>query len=228
MNPNRKGSLSAVNPRLRAVARFAVRTVNTPMAKGRTTRVLAKSPRPLKLEIGGLQKRPGWVVTNVNAVTRNFLDATTRWPLEDGSVSHVYADNVIEHITLDAGRAMLAEAFRCLRPGGVIRIVTPDIRGHVELYLSGAAALDTAVGRRYRDAGLVVEHPVDLVRIPIGSFGHHTGYVYDFDSLEAELKRAGFHSTTRYDLGESDRPEFKGLDQRGEAGDSQIAVEAVR
>lgn len=217
-----------MNPRLRAVARTAVRTVNTPLAKARTTRVLAKSPRPLKVEIGGLQKRPGWVVTNVNAVTRNFLDATARWPLEDGAVSHVYADNVIEHITLDAGRAMLAEAFRCLRPGGVIRLVTPDIRGHVELYLSGAQALDTAVGRRYRDAGLVVEHPIDLVRIPIGSFGHHTGYVYDFDTLEAELKRAGFHSVTRYDLGESDRAEFKGLDQRGEAGDTQIAVEAVR
>jgi predicted SAM-dependent methyltransferase len=194
---------------LRAVVRAAVRTVNTPIAKARTTRVLAKAPRPLKIEIGGLHKRPGWVVTNVNAVTRNFLDATERWPLEDGSVSHVYADNVIEHITLEAGRAMLAEAHRCLRTGGVIRLVTPDIRGHVELYLSGAQA-------------------IDLVRIPIGSFGHHTGYVYDFDTLESELKRAGFHSVTRFELGESDQPEFKGLDQRGEAGDSQIAVEAVR
>ena len=60
-------------------------------------------------------------MTNVNAVTRNFLDATTRWPLEDSSVSHVYADNVIEHITLDAGRAMLAEASGACSPGGVIR-----------------------------------------------------------------------------------------------------------
>ena len=217
-----------MNPRLRSVARAAVRTVNTPIAKARTTRALAGARRPLKVEIGGLQKRPGWVVTNVNAVTRNYLDATTRWPLEDGSVSHVYADNVIEHITLEAGRAMLAEAYRCLVPGGAIRLVTPDIRGHVELYLSGASAIDTPVGRRYRDAGLVVEHPIDLVRIPIGSFGHHTGYVYDFDTLDAELKRAGFHSTVRCELGQSDRPEFAGLDQRGEAGESQIAVEAVR
>jgi hypothetical protein len=217
-----------VNPRLRAVARTAVRTVNTPLAKSRTTRVLANAARPIKLEIGGLTPRPGWVITNVNAVTRNYLDATSRWPLEDGSVSHVFADNVIEHITLDAGRAMLAEAYRCLQPGGAIRLVTPDIRGHVELYLAGQQGLDSAVGRRYRDIGLVVEHPVDLVRIPIGSFGHHTGYVYDFDSLDAELKRAGFHSTVRCPLGESEWPEFRGLDGRGEAGDSQIAVEAIR
>ncbi|MDT4899202.1 MAG: hypothetical protein QOJ78_132, partial [Pseudonocardiales bacterium] len=175
-----------MNPRLRSVVRSAVRTVNTPMAKARLTRTLRNAPRPLKVEIGGLEKRTGWVVTNVNATARNFLDATTTWPLADGSVSVVYADNVIEHIPLAAGRAMLAEAYRCLQPGGVIRLVTPDIRGHVEMYLAGAESLNSAAGQHYRKIGLTVEHPIDLVRIPIGSFGHHTGYVYDFETLDAE------------------------------------------
>ena len=217
-----------MNPRLRAALRASVRAVNTPIAKARTTRVLAHEPRPLKLEIGGLTRRPGWVITNVNAVTRNYLDATTRWPLEDGSVSHVYADNVIEHISLAAARTMLAEAYRCLRAGGVIRLVTPDLRSHVELYLAGAESLDTEVGRHYRNIGLVVEHPVDLVRVPIASFGHHTGYLYDFETLEAELSRAGFHSVVRCELGASEHPELVGLDGRGHAGPGQIAVEARR
>lgn len=208
--------------------RPVVLTVNTPVAKARLTRALRTAPRPVKLEIGGVKPRPGWVVTNVSAVTRNYLDATVPWPLEDSSVSHVYADNVIEHITLDQGRAMLAEAYRCLRPGGVIRIVTPDIRGHVEMYLAGAASLDNAAARHYRKAGLTVEHPVDLVRIPIGSFGHHTGYVYDFETLDAELTRAGFHSTTRQELGRSPHPELVGLDDRQSEGGAQIAVEAIR
>jgi len=84
------------------VIRAGVLAVNTPLAKARLRRTLAKTPRPLRLEIGGLTKRDGWVITNVNAVTRNYLDATRRWPLEDGSVSLVYADNVIEHIPLAA------------------------------------------------------------------------------------------------------------------------------
>lgn len=112
------------------------------------------------------------MITNVNAVARNYLDATSTWPIEAGALSLVYADNVIEHISLDAGRVMLAEAYRCLRPGGVIRLVTPDIRLHVELYLAGAESVHGSVGNRHRDSGLTVEHPVDLVRIPIGSFGH--------------------------------------------------------
>lgn len=213
---------------MRAVVRPVVLAVNTPVAKARLTRALRTAPRPLKLEIGGIKPRPGWVVTNVSAVTRNYLDATVAWPLEGGSVSHVYADNVIEHITLEQARAMLAEAYRCLRPGGVIRIVTPDIRGHIEMYLAGTGSLDSAAAQHYRKAGLTVEHPVDLVRIPIGSFGHHTGYVYDFETLDAELTRAGFHSTTRRELGQSPHPELAGLDDRQSEGGAQIAVEAVR
>jgi hypothetical protein len=217
-----------VNPAVRAVARGAVRTANTPIAKARTARALAAAPRPLKLEIGGLTPRPGWFVTNVSALARNYLDATRRWPLEDGSLEFVYADNVIEHITLPAARVMLAEAYRCLEPGGVIRLVTPDIRAHVELYLAGAGSLDTPAAAHYRDMGLTVEHPIDLVRIPIGSFGHHAGYVYDLDTLDQEFKRAGFHSTLRCRPGASAHPALIGLDQRGHEGGAQLAVEATR
>jgi hypothetical protein len=222
------GSLLAVNPRFRAVVRALVMTVNTPVAKTRLNRSLRDAPHPLRLEIGGLRKRPGWVVTNVNAVTRNYLDATSRWPLEDSSVSHVYADNVIEHIPLHAARAMLAEAHRCMQPGGVIRLVTPDIRKHVDLYLAGSASVDGVVGQAYRELGLVVAHPIDLLRIPIGQFGHHSGYVYDFETLVHELERAGFGSVTQHELGESAHTELAGLDQRTDEGGAQIAVEALR
>jgi len=216
-----------VNPQVRALARETVRTVNTPFARRRTTNVLDRAPRPLKVEIGGLAARDGWVVTNVNATARNYLDATATWPLEDAAAELVYADNVIEHITLDQARRMLRESHRCLQPGGVIRLVTPDLRAHVELYLSGREAVTSPAGNYYRNVGLVVEHPVDLVRIPIASFGHHTGYLYDFETLEHELQAAGFRDVVRCEQGESTHPELKGLDQSREGG-SQVVVEATR
>ncbi len=208
--------------------RASVRTVNTPVAKARLRRALAAAPRPLKLELGGIQPRSGWIVTNVNAVTRNYMDATIRWPLEDGAASIVYADNVIEHITLGAGRAMLLEAHRALRPGGTIRLVTPDLRAHIDMYLAGATALSTPAADHYRTYRVLeVEHPLDLVRIPIASFGHHAGYVYDFDALESELVRAGFKDVVRCELGHSAHADLDGIDQQREGG-SQIAVEATR
>ncbi len=217
-----------MDPRLWRAARFSVRTVNTPVAKVRARRAIAAATRPFKLEVGGIVPRDGWVVTNVNAVTRLYLDATGTWPIEDAALSHVYSDNVIEHLPLEATRAMLRQAHRCLQPGGVIRLITPDVRAHVEMYLSGAPALDEAAARHYRDLGLLVEHPIDVLRIPIGAFGHHEGYVFDFETLSVELAAAGFTDIVRTPTGDSEHPELQGLDVRTSEGGAQLAVEAVR
>lgn len=219
-----------MKPRLRRLilpAKPAVIAINKPFASARAKKAFADASRPLKLEIGGLKPRAGWVVTNVGPTTRNYLDATVRWPLEDGACQFVFSDNVVEHITLDMARAMFAETHRCLQPGGVTRIVTPDIRKHVQMYLDGTGT-DGHIADHYRGMGLTVEHPIDLVRIPIASFGHHLGYVWDFATLEAELKRAGFHSVREVTLGESEYPDLQGLDVRTKEGGAQIAVEAVK
>ena len=214
-------------PGVRPVVRTCVLTANTPLARTRLRRALSRVDRPIWLEIGGHRRRAGWIVTNVNAVARLYLDATRRWPLDDDAVEYVFSDNVIEHLPLEAARAMLVEAHRCLRPGGTIRIVTPDVRAHVEMYLSGAGAMRNGASSHYRDLGLDVEHPIDLVRIPIAAFGHHAGYVYDFDTLAAELERAGFSNPTRFECGSSDKAALNGLDIRSAEGGAQLAVQAT-
>lgn len=105
--------------------------------------------------------------------------------------------------------------------GGAIRLVIPDIRRHVEMYLSGAEPMDSVAGRHYRTYGLTVEHPIDLV-------GHS-----DPDrsvttpstpmSQERELLRAGLHSPRRCELGESEHAELT-----GRAGLDNAAMRAAR
>lgn len=222
-----------MHPRIQALkgdprVHKAVSTVNTPIAKARGKRLFAQAPRPIKLELGGTGRRPGWVITNVNPRARYWMDATTTWPFEDESCAVVYADNMIEHVPLAAGRAVLAEAYRCLQPGGVIRLVTPDIRKHVDLYLKGEAAVDSDLADVYRSIGIPVEHPLDLLRITIGFFGHNDGYIYDFETLATELQRAGFRSVTECAMGDSDVPALRGIDSRMNEGSGQMAVEAVK
>src|SRR3546814_13917337 len=117
---------------------------------------------------------------------------------------------------------MLREAARCLRPGGVIRLVTPDIRHHIELYIAGVVPAETPAGKHYSSMDLTVEHPLDLVRIPIGAFGPHTGYVYDFATLKAERQAAGFRDVVRCPLGVGQHRDLAGMAHRGVAGDSQL------
>lgn len=217
----------ADRPAVRSFVRSGVHSVNAPFAKARFRKEIARTKAPLRIEIGGHKPRDGWLVTNVNAVTRLYLDATRRWPLGADSVEYVFSDNVIEHLTLQAGRQMLLEAHRCMRPGGVIRTVTPDLRAHVDMYLHGRAELVNDVASHYRDIGLDVEYPIDLVRIPVAAFGHHSGYIYDFDTLAAELRRAGFNNVTRCELGQSEHQPLRGLDIRTNEGGAQLAVEAT-
>jgi SAM-dependent methyltransferase len=157
-----------------------------------------------------------------------YMDGTRPWRFEDESLSYVYADNMIEHVPLSGARTFLAEAYRCLLPGGTIRIVTPDVRHHVELYLAGRESVDSEIAGVYRAIGVVVEHPIDLLRTPIGEFGHHAGYVYDFETLDFEVQRAGFGAARRFPISESDDPFLAGLEVRSAEGPAQLVIEATK
>ncbi len=217
-----------MNPRLRRIIRSTVHAANRPVGMVRFRIAARRAPRPIALEVGGLTPRPGWFLVNVNATAPRYMDGTKPWIFEDGALSHVYADNMIEHVPLAGARVFLAEAHRCLRPGGVIRLVTPDVRTHVELYLQGGDVVQGELAEEYRALGVVVEHPIDMIRTPIGEFGHHSGYVYDFETIDAELQRAGFSPAVRRPLQESDDPMLRGLEERSAHGPLQMVVEAVR
>ena len=62
-------------------------------------------------------------------------DAGRRWPFEDGSFDIVYSEHMFEHVLPTDGAAFLKEMYRVLRPGGVLRVTTPDL----EKYLLGYA-----------------------------------------------------------------------------------------
>ena len=51
--------------------------------------------------------------------------------VRDGSADAVNSEHFIEHLTLDEARVYLSEAYRVLRPGGLIRTTTPNLRGLV-------------------------------------------------------------------------------------------------
>jgi SAM-dependent methyltransferase len=54
--------------------------------------------------------------------------ATDPWPLSSGSLGTVFASNFFEHLTLEEGTTVLAEALRVLRPGGRLIVIQPNFR----------------------------------------------------------------------------------------------------
>ena len=66
----------------------------------------------------------------------SYLNLTKRWPFADGTVDVVYGSHVFEHLSMSGARHFLREAMRVLRPGGVLRLVVPDLYQAAKAYVT--------------------------------------------------------------------------------------------
>src|SRR5262245_36586564 len=93
--------------------------------------------RTRKLQIGcGANLLQGWLNADFEPAAEGviFVDARQRLPFVDATFDYVFSEHMLEHIDYLDGRVMLAECCRVLRPGGRLRIATPDLRFLIELY----------------------------------------------------------------------------------------------
>ncbi|MGV9269753.1 class I SAM-dependent methyltransferase [Kitasatospora sp. NPDC003701] len=122
------------------------------------------------------------------------LDIGRPLPFADASVDWVYAEHLIEHVTMPVAVGWLREARRVLRPGGVLRITTPDLAR----YLVGYATDDGFLAKHRRRLGTMgfgppmPQRPAFLVNQIFRYYGHQ--WIYDLDELRHVLTRAGFEA----------------------------------
>jgi SAM-dependent methyltransferase len=118
------------------------------------------------------------------------------WPNE--SIDGIYCSHVLEHFTRLQGERLLAECFRVARPGGVLRVVVPDLAFAVNSYATGRTDarefLDTLdVGGTDDRDGFIRQRLAWLVRFP-----HKC--MYDEAALLDALTCVGFRARVRNPL----------------------------
>lgn len=99
---------------------------------------LPRPGRPRLLNIGcGNHFHVDWVNLDLISDNLNVVphDVTCGLPFADGHFDSVYHSHVLEHLHPDDGFKLLNECFRVLKPGGVARIVVPDLERIAKLYL---------------------------------------------------------------------------------------------
>jgi predicted SAM-dependent methyltransferase len=152
-----------------------------------------------------------------------FLDATRVFPLPDGSFDFIFSEHHIEHITYQQAGFMLRECRRVLRPGGRIRIATPDLSQLLRLYSEPGAAGEEYI-RWMTDRFLPDApgySPVFVINLCMRLAGHQ--FVYDGDTLMAALAAAGFVDIERAAPGVSATPELHAIDSHERfTGDSGV------
>lgn len=86
----------------------------------------AEGPHILNLG-GGIVICDRWLTGDVVPRSDVYMDVTRPLPLPDNSIDAIFSEEVIEHVPLPDGRAMLKECHRVLKPGGRLRLSTPDL-----------------------------------------------------------------------------------------------------
>jgi predicted SAM-dependent methyltransferase len=145
------------------------------------------------------------------------FNLTRPLPFPSGSVDLVFTEHFVEHIRLDQALALVRECARILRPGGVIRISTPDLRRLVDEYLSGNTD-------EWSDMGWSPATPCDLVNEGMRLWGHV--YLWDQERLAKALIDSGFRDVARLSPHQSDHVALRGLESRPDHGD--LILEATR
>ena len=70
------------------------------------------------------------------------MNLNKKWAFKDNSVDIVYASHLFEHLSLKSATLFLQESYRCLMPGGVIRIVVPDLFKIAKRYINEYNAIE--------------------------------------------------------------------------------------
>lgn len=172
-----------------------------------------------KVQIGsGPNPLSGWLNTDL---TPNkdvvFLDARERLPFDDCAVHYVFCEHLIEHLDYRDGVSLLRECFRVLKPGGRVRIATPDLgfivslQGH-ERSTENSRYVVWMCGQFF--PSIEKHQNVFVMNIWFRQWGHQ--FIYDFEALRDALAGVGFVDIVRCNTGESSDSNLVNVERHGQ------------
>jgi len=178
-----------------------------------------RSNETKKLQLGaGPTTLPGWLSTDIEPVSDSvlYLDATKSFPFDDDTFDYIYNEHFIEHISWHEGSFMLQECRRVLRPGGTIRVATPDLEVLIDLYNHPGEAPNKEFINWITNNflyGIEIGKASFVVNNAFRNFGHQ--FLYDGDLMKMAMQKAGFASVKRCSSGKSNDENLCGIESYG-------------
>jgi len=140
-----------------------------------------------------------------------YMNLNKRWGFADNSVDVVYASHLFEHLSLKSAALFMKESYRCLKPGGVIRIVVPDLykisKKYIQDYESGNAdasefimwAINMHREGQYGNAGFIKKMILEIQGYP-----HQHKFMYDEKSMMKLFELNAFKNMLSLEYGKSE------------------------
>lgn len=193
-----------------------------------------------KINIGsGISGAPGWFnIDNSPTVLLSRIPVVRRmsripqWPADvrrvdvrkglpfgGATVGCIYSSHTFEHFTWEESLEVAKECFRILQPGGVMRIVVPDLGALMRDYMQDASPL-ASHSFLHR---LSLSHNIFDLLHP----GSHHSQMFDEKSMIHLFREAGFASPAVMAFGQSRIPNIAEVELQSRKSES-LYVEALR
>jgi predicted SAM-dependent methyltransferase len=168
---------------------------------------------------------PDWVNVDFAPRDHNVIRHDLRRPLPfaDANFEVVYHSHVLEHFSRAFAPVFLKECHRVLKPGGIVRVVVPDLETMIRLYLQNleaALAGDKDAAQRYE--WMIVELLDQMVRETNGGEVAKFWAQKPLPAKEFVIQRAG-HEVVRFLDAQSSSNKPEKTSRRASPSAAQIA-----
>ena len=135
-------------------------------------------------------------------------------PIERGSCKGIYCSHVLEHLALEDLKSALNNTYSFLSEEGIFRFVIPDLRYYAQCYVNDPSAMaahtfmkDTCLGQEKRE-----RHLFGFFLQWMGNSQHR--WMWDYPSIEKELRQTGFRKIRRANFCDSGDPMFRKVEEK--------------
>jgi predicted SAM-dependent methyltransferase len=144
----------------------------------------------------------------------DYGDVVKGLPVAAGSCKGVYCSHVLEHLCLRDCQQALRNTMLVLAPGGIFRLVIPDLEVSIHHYLNSGSTQaasefmrETCLGHETRQRGVM-----GMLSAWLGNSPHL--WMWDFNSMREALEEAGFVQIRRAAFGDCEDPMFRNVEEK--------------
>jgi predicted SAM-dependent methyltransferase len=169
----------------------------------------------------GEERVQGWINSDIQDLAGVDLvcDILDGLPLETGSIDFAVSVHALQEIAYPKLTQALAELRRVLKPGGVLRLVLPDLDKGIAAYQRGDRNYFLVPDQEATClGGKFIVHMLWL---------GHSRSLFTHDFIEELLFKAGFTSVARCEFGES-KTQFPRIVELDAREHESLFVEAVK
>ncbi len=165
---------------------------------------------------------------NIEFIRKNnikFANATIKFRFKSNSVDILYSSHMLEHLPRNSASYFIKECHRVLKKGGILRIVVPDLKKHVNEYLIDQNA------DRFLETSLLVPPSIESIKSKILFFliGYrHHQWMYDANSLKKLILNNGFTKVIEQSPGKTLIVDEADLNLYERMNDLSLYVEAIK